>query len=132
MERVGEFERARAFMRTLLVPDELRKWKGKSDFYTLFLALAPLAERSPRLTGNERDVLRSALKVFRDQVDQAKRKDNKTQFLDDVHEYAEAVTRAASDLGRRNARLRILESRLQGALASVTRRTRPQTNPRAA
>ena len=131
-EWVGEFEQVRDFMRTLLPPDELRKWKGKSDFYSLFLALAPLAERSPRLTSNEREAVRSALKVFRAEVDQAKRKDNKNVFLDDIHEYAEAVTRAASDLGRRNARLRILEGRLQGALTSTSKRTRAQMNPRAA
>jgi hypothetical protein len=39
----------------------------------------------------------------------------------DVHAYAEAVTRAATDLGRRAERLRILESRLQGALAAMLR-----------
>lgn len=131
-EWVGIFERVRDFMRTLLPPDELRKWKGKSDFYSLFIALAPLAERSPRLTSSEREAVRSVLKTFRAEVDQAKRKDNKAFFPVGVEEYAEAVTRAASDLGRRNARLRILEGRLQGALASISKRARAQPNPRAA
>jgi hypothetical protein len=131
-EWVGSFEQVRDFIRTLLPPDELRKWKGKSDFYSLFLALAPLAERSPRLASNEREAVRSVLKIFRAEVDQAKRKDDATEFPVDVKEYAEAVTRAASDLGRRNARLRILESRLQRALASIPKRTRAQTTPSAA
>ncbi len=131
-EWVGTFEQVRDFTRTLLPADELRKWKGKSDFYSLFLALAPLAERSPRLTSSEREVVRSALKVFRAEVDQAKKKDNTAFFPVDVKEYAEAVTRAASDLGRRDARLRILEGRLQSALASISKRSRGQTNPRAA
>jgi hypothetical protein len=112
--------------------DELRAWRGKSDFYTLFLALVPLAERIPRLTINEKDLIRAQLRLFRSEVDQAKRKDNKKRFDDDVHAYAEAVTRAATDLGRRAERLRILESRLQGALAAMPKRPRRQPRPKAA
>jgi hypothetical protein len=49
-EWVTQFERTRDFMSSLLPRLELRKWHGKSDFYTLFLALSPLADRRPRLT----------------------------------------------------------------------------------
>jgi hypothetical protein len=128
----AKFERVRDFISTLFSTEELRTWRGKSDFYTLFLALAPLAERTPKLTINERDAVRSALRLFRTQVDQAKRKDNQRKFAGDIHEYAEAVTRAASDLGRRNARLEILENRLNNALVRAVRRQRGQSRARAA
>jgi len=95
-EWIARFERTRDFIRTLLNPEEIRAWNGKSDFYTLFLAMAPLAERVPKLTATEKDAVRSYLAAFRASVDQAKRKDNKRQFPRDVHDYAEAVTRAAT------------------------------------
>ena len=98
---VAVFERVRDFISTLLPAEELRPWRGRSDFYTLFLALAPLAERASKLTNMERDTVRAELRLFRAAVDQAKRKDNQRRFAEDIHVYAEAVTRAASDLGRR-------------------------------
>ena len=126
-EWMEEFERARELIRALILPEELRKWKGKSDFYTLFLTLANFSQRTPRLTSNEREAVRSALSTFRTEVDQAKRKDNTTQFARDVHEYVEAVTRAASDLGRRNARLRVLEERMHRALTAAGKRAKGQS-----
>ncbi len=119
---VAKFEHVRDFTRLLLVPAELRAWNGKSDFYSLFLALAPLADRTPRLTASEKEALRAHLITFRQEVDQAKRKDNKRAFAPDVHEYAEALTRASTDLGRRETRLRILETRLQNILVTPKRR----------
>src|SRR5580698_7537568 len=94
-EWINRFERVRDFVRSTLSISELREWRGKSDFYTLFLALAPLAERVPRLTVAEKEAVRAELRAFRAAVDQAKRKDNRTNFADDIHQYAEAVTRAA-------------------------------------
>jgi hypothetical protein len=108
---VRQFEATRDFIKTTLPPGELRKWSGKSDFYTLFLALAPLA--AAKLNPAQRKALVSELADFRMEVDQAKRKDNKKKFTSDIHDYAEAVTRAATDLGRRETRLRILEQRIQ-------------------
>jgi hypothetical protein len=113
---VERFEGVRDFVIGLLPKSELRRWSGKSDFYTLFLALAQSAERKPRLAAAEKVLLRSELSSFRTQLDQAKRKDNKKRFAADVHEYVEAVTRAATDLGRREARLRILEARIDRSL----------------
>jgi len=132
VEWIGRFERVRDFVRSLIPRDELRAWRGKSDFYTLFLALAPLAERIPRLTINEKAVVRTQLRSFRNEVDQAKRKDNRKKFADDIHAYAEAITRAATDLGRREERLRILEARLKGTLLTAPRRPRRQVRSQAA
>jgi hypothetical protein len=114
---VGRFERVRDFIRWLFPPAELRGWSGKSDFYTLFLALAPLAANAPPTLIIKKRIL-AALDSFRKDVDIAKRKDNERQFADDVHAYAEAVTRAATDLGRRMARLEILEGRLATATST--------------
>jgi len=132
VEWISRFGRVRDFVRSLITRDELRAWRGKSDFYTLFLALAPLAERIPRLTTNEKEVVRTQLRLFRGEVDQAKRKDNKKKFGDDVHAYAEAVTRAATDLGRREERLQILEARLAAALTAIPKRVRRQPKSQAA
>jgi hypothetical protein len=113
-EWVQSFEGTRDLIRSLLSEDEIRAWSGKSDFYSLFLTLAPLAKR--RLAVSEKKAIKSELSTFRKQVDQAKRKDNDKRFAADVHEYAEAVTRAATDLGRRETRSRILEARLKKVL----------------
>jgi hypothetical protein len=56
------------------------------------------------------------LMTFRKLVDEAKKKDTKKKFAKGVAEYAEAVTRAATDLGRRETRLSILKDRLNTAL----------------
>jgi len=56
---------------------------------------------------------------FRKKVDQAKRKDNKQSFSKDVQDYAEAVTRASTDLGRRETRLNILEAVIDKALTKA-------------
>jgi len=115
-EWVEQFEQTRDFTKSLLSEAELRRWSGKSDFYTLFLAMAPLAQRKPRLSTAEKASARSELAAFRDQVDQAKRKDNTRIFPSYIQEYVEAVTRAATDLGRRETRLRVLEDRLASSL----------------
>ena len=70
------------------------------------------------MTPTRRERVSVALGDFRKKVDQAKRKDNTRKFVPAVHEYADAVTRAASDAGRRSARLRILLGVLNDALAT--------------
>jgi hypothetical protein len=118
-EWVQTFEGTRDLIKSLLPPDELRRWSGKSDFYTLFLVLAPLAKK--KLTAADKQLIRAELGKFRAKVDQAKKKDNQKVFSADVREYAEAVTRAATDLGRREMRLQILEHRIDKALRKGSR-----------
>jgi hypothetical protein len=114
-EWVTSFNATRDLIRAVLPPEEMRSWAGKSDFYSLFLMFASLAKR--KLTAKESRAVRSILKTFREQVDEAKKKDNTKRFAKDIHEYAEAVTRAATDLGRREARFRVLEAQVKKALA---------------
>lgn len=116
---VGRFERTRDFIESLLPKAELQAWKGRSDFYTLFLAVGSLIETRTRVDSARKSALRAELAAFRKKVDQAKRRDNTATFPHYVHEYADAVTRAATDLGRREARLRILEGRISSALEEV-------------
>ena len=128
-EWVVRFEQTRDFIKTLFPSADLSGWNGKSDFYTLFLAIAPLADQG--LTATQRQAILSELTSFRQLVDQAKRKENARTFAADVHEYADAVTRAATDLGRRETRLRVLEQRLRRALQRASR-TRSRPGKRAA
>jgi hypothetical protein len=114
---VHQFEATRDFIKSIFTPEEFQGWKGKSDFYTLFLALAPLTDQ--KITVAQKDAISNELSSFRKLVDQAKRKDNQKTFSKDVHDYAEAVTRAATDLGRRETRLEVLEKRIEAALRKV-------------
>ncbi len=113
----SRFRRTRELMVETLSESEIRAWSGKSDFYTLFLAFGNLTERDLRAT-KRREAVRNALMDFRQKVDQAKRKDNTKRFASQVHDYADAVTRAATDVGRRELRLRIVEKLIREALAS--------------
>ena len=114
-EWVQKFEQTRDLIESVLSAEEIVRWSGKSDFYTLFLAFGNLS--SKKLSSTQRKEIANTLRAFRNQVDQAKKKDNKRIFPKEVHEYADAVTRAATDLGRRALRLRILEQRLISALS---------------
>jgi hypothetical protein len=73
-EWVDTFEGTRDLLEIIFPTQDLQKWNGKSDFYTLFLALAPYSKR--KLTGREKSAIRNELQAFREQVDQAKKKDN--------------------------------------------------------
>lgn len=113
-EWVEQFEATLELIKSLFLPDAIRSWSGKSDFYTLFLAVTPLAYR--KLTTAQKKSIATELAGFRKKVDQAKRKDNTKKFAAEIHEYADAVTRAATDLGRREMRLRILEKRIRSVI----------------
>jgi hypothetical protein len=113
-EWVQTFESTADLIRSLLTPAEIRTWSGKSDFYTLFLTLSSFAKN--KLSASQKKLIKAELIGFRKKVDQAKKKDNEKKFPADVHDYADAVTRAATDLGRRETRSRVLEARLKKAL----------------
>jgi hypothetical protein len=114
-EWVRRFRSTRELIELVFSPEELRYWSGKSDFYTLFQAFAPLTEK--KLGPKQRSSLSVDLMKFRRKVDQAKKKDNTKQFGEEVHNYADAVSRAATDIGRRATRLEILEKVINGALS---------------
>jgi hypothetical protein len=108
------FRRTRVLLEEVLGVEGIKAWNGKSDFYSLFALFGDLAAANKTFNATRRTHLRSALMDFHQKVDQAKRKDNKKKFSPEVHEYAEAVSRAASDIARRKTRHDVL-----GGLASV-------------
>lgn len=113
-EWVAKFEATLDLIKDTLSEAAIRSWSGKSDFYTLFLATSALL--AGKVSAVQKRAVATELGQFRKQVDQAKRKDNTKKFAAEIHEYADAVTRAATDLGRRELRLRILEGRIRRAL----------------
>lgn len=111
----GQFKQTRDLIEKILEPEEMRAWSGKSDFYTLFSTLGQYVVAKTRFTSRQVGRIESALMRFRRQVDQAKRRDNVRQFRSEVHEYADAVTRAATDVARRKRRAEILSEIIEDA-----------------
>jgi hypothetical protein len=112
----NRFKKTLGLLRTILVDDkDVRAWNGKSDFYSLFLAVEPLTERKS-FGQRKRESVRNALMEFRAKVDQAKRRDNTKRFEPEVHAYAQALTRAASDLSSRIRRLEVLQAVIDSSL----------------
>lgn len=113
----------REFKRTKELIDDLfeigiGRWRSKSEFYSLFLVLGDLLYEGKRFTPARLPAVAEALSAFREKVDQAKKRSNTKRFTADVHEYAEAVTRAATDLSRRASRDRILRELILEALSA--------------
>jgi hypothetical protein len=105
------FKRTRELLTTILKAN-IRPWSGKSDFYTLFSVLGRYVTANEKWTESQIDAARTELRSFRVKVDQAKKRDNRKQFAKYIHEYADAVTRAATDVARRQQREKIIRGRL--------------------
>lgn len=110
------FRATRALLEDILGPQGIRAWNGKSDFYSVFGALGSYVEKDKRIGPKARGRIRTALMQFREQVDQAKRKDNRKTFPRSIHDYADAVTRAATDAARRKLRHEILSDIVAAAI----------------
>jgi hypothetical protein len=102
------FESARA-MTIRLVPDlPSRRWCGKSDYYSLFLALDNLGEKG-YLPASKESTVKKKLREFGEAVTKELTKGAaQTARTRAARAYAKAVERAASDKGRREIRQRIL------------------------
>jgi len=110
-EWVRRFRQTRTLMTTILSDDEIKSWSGKSDFYSLFHVLGNFEDA--RWTAKQRQRTARELRVFHTRITQAKRKDNEQQFPSYIRDYADAVTRAATDVARRKLRSEILASRIE-------------------
>ena len=86
------------------------RWRKKSDFYSLFLVFAEHRERLP-LTGDSRSEAARILNKFSSEVDMWVR-DERVKINALVREYGRAVQKAASDLGNRLTRHKMLEKLL--------------------
>jgi hypothetical protein len=96
------------------VKGEMQAWKSKTEFYSLFLACGRIVTDGRTLDGEDLDRARANLSKFRVKADKAKRKGITEVFPHYVTDYAESVTRASTDLGRRLVRINIVESLLLG------------------
>lgn len=100
----SRFTHTRDLVSAILQPEDIRVWSGKSDFYTLFSVFGDYVEEGKKFNSAARERVREGLMRFRAQVNHAKRKDNERRFAKRVHDYADAVTRAATDVARRRTR----------------------------
>ena len=89
------------------------RWRKKSDFYTLFIVLAKHAKSLP-LSRTGRAALNTKLVKFGQEVDEYIADDTR-KVRKNVRGYAQAVERAASDLGSRRDR----EEALLGELSTL-------------
>jgi hypothetical protein len=91
-----------------LLPDIAKtRWRKKSDFYTLFAKLAKHSSQLP-LSGEHRRVAFEVLNTLASSVDQLTRQDGENHNQH-VRDYVQNVERAASDLGARRERERVLD-----------------------
>jgi hypothetical protein len=88
------------------------RWRNRTDFYSLFVALASLL-RKGKFPIQNLDALRAALIIFGDQVS-ARIADENTEVPDTVGEYVPAVQKGSSDRSRRATRHRTLIESLTG------------------
>ena len=86
------------------------RWRKKSDFYTLFVTLSQYSSHLP-LSAEQRDIAGHALIAFGTAVDEAIREQpaEGTTVDQRVADYIKNVERAASDLGSRRERERVLK-----------------------
>ena len=101
-----KFRDTRALLCDTLVATDLVDWSGKSDFYSLFLSFSKFSEAS--WTADQKKHVSEDLGKLREAIDEAKKKDATEIRNRTVRTYVQAVTRAASDIDRRKARIEII------------------------
>ncbi|MDE2805346.1 MAG: DUF262 domain-containing protein [Gemmatimonadota bacterium] len=99
---------------TAVLERRFRGWNSKTEYYSLFLACGRLILDERVLSDAELGGVIARLKVFRNEADEAKKRDSKGSFPRYVTDYADAVTRASTDLARRIYRIRVIEALLLG------------------
>ncbi|MDH2314001.1 DUF262 domain-containing protein [Methylobacterium brachiatum] len=107
----NDFYRTTSEIRQIFSDLKVRRWKKKSDFYTMFLGIAKYANELP-WSSDKRDAVRNRILEFGDRVEAYLARDAEGQpdenvrrnSPSDVAKYAENVNRAASDKANRIAR----------------------------
>lgn len=112
------FNETRDRLEQLLEPQDIVSWSGKSDFYSLFSVVSRLVQDRRKFTPRQIRMVTAELRKFRGRVDLAKRKDNRKKFPVYVSNYVEAVTRAATDIARRQVREEVIMKRVEHALGA--------------
>lgn len=93
---------------------EIRKvrWRNKTDFYSLFVALAYLIREEGLKSSGKTRALRDALTQFADDVE-LRQADEVARVPGEVQRYVRSLTRGANDKARRGERHRALLEWLQ-------------------
>lgn len=105
---LNRFESARSSIEEMLPRIGETRWRGKSDYYSLFLAIDVVAQESTP-TKAQLKTMGAHLRRFGEEVSRRLSKEGTSgRFSKDVIAYASAVEKAASDKDRREARHRIL------------------------
>jgi hypothetical protein len=105
---LARFEATRGEIAAILPEIGQTRWRGKSDYYSLFLAVDAL-QQAGSLSAARRKLVRKALVEFGAQVSARLAKEGRRSGISRaVSRYATAVEKAASDKDRREARHRIL------------------------
>jgi hypothetical protein len=113
------FEDARSTTQDLVPDLPKTRWHGKSDYYSLFLAIDNL-NQGGRLRQNRQTEAVKTLASFGQEVTRRLAKDgDRRRVALKVRDYAVAVEKAASDKDRRQARHDILVSLLEPFYASL-------------
>jgi hypothetical protein len=106
------FEAARSASQALLPDLRATRWRGKSDFYSLFLCLADLSQ-GRRLASAKQKEASKALHSFGEAVTSVLSKTGGRKVPPSVLKYANAVEKAASDKDRRETRHEVLTRLLE-------------------
>lgn len=98
----GLFRDTLVTVRSILPEIKTTRWGNKTDFYSLFVAIAKLL-RTCELPPSKISLVRKALVVFASKVDE-RLTDEGAQVEDQVIEYVRAVEKGANDKARRAVR----------------------------
>jgi len=96
------FNRTLALVEELLPKVRQMRWSNKTDFYTLFVALAYL-DRAGRPTATQKKRLARALSDFVEEVE-ALQADEEAAASEEARRYLHALSRGANDKSRRGER----------------------------
>lgn len=97
-----EFEKTIQFVNRYF---EVRRWRSKTDFYSLFLGANSLMNN----TSCNKDSILAKSNEFKDAIDMAKKKTYRGKASEDVRVYVEASTRASTDYAQRVDRIELIE-----------------------
>lgn len=113
----GQKTGAKLFSKTFGVVKELfsdiqeHRWGNKTDFYTLFVAMAAVLAEST-LTASGKKKLQKSLRVFERHVNERLR-DEEASVSDEAIEYVRAVEKGANDKHRRGTRHTLMVQLIQ-------------------
>jgi hypothetical protein len=107
------FNKTLAIVQRVLPSIKDTRWNNKTDFYSLFIAIASLLNKKKVLPDSKTGKLSKALTEFAEEIDTSFRGE-KAKARKEVLEYISAVEKGANDKARRADRHKVLLSVIQG------------------